>query len=239
MDSVLLICGHGGSNPYDSGAVNKTFNLHEATLVRELCSLVAERLKRFVKVSIYDPTKNCYREQKEGHLVNFRAYDYVLEFHFNAYKPNKAYGCEVLIHPTETGHTVEDCIVDNVSSVLGTQNRGVKVRSDLLNMNICKGNMGTSYALIEVEFIDNDQRISAYLQKKEAVADAIAKGIVEGFGKGKYSSVSTEPTVDELVSKLNELGILSDVVYWKAKATDDTNIYWLMRKAVNYINQHI
>ena len=239
MDSILLCAGHGGSNPYDCGAVNTTFNLHEATLARELIGLVAERLKRFVKVTIYDSTKNMYREQKNGHLVNFKEFDYFVELHFNSCAtPNTASGCEIYIHPTESAHSVEDKILNNIVSVLGTKNRGVKTHANLLNVNTCK-RQGTSVAYIELEFINNDAAISTYLQKKEAVADAIAKGIVEGFGKGKYSSVSTEPTVDELVSKLNELGILSDVDLWKKKATEDNCIYWLMRKAVNYINQHI
>ena len=127
--------------------------------------------------------------------------------------------------------TVEDKIVKNIAG-LGFKNRGVKQRNNLQNMNIIH-RKGKSYALFETCFIDDADDMKLYSSKKEAVALAIANGIIDGFGLKK--SITELTTVNDIVWELANRGIISDKNLWLQKLEKDTDSYWLARKCVNYI----
>lgn len=182
---MLLIAGHGAGDP---GAVGN--GKSECNLTRNLCTLMMTEnayLDADLEIELYPTTKDCYQESRSGRVPNYAAYDYVLEVHFNSFSSDSAYGSEILIHPSETGHTVEDAILKNLEEI-GFYNRGVKKRSDLLNMNNCSWR-GVSYALLETCFISNADDVNLYLSQNKAVARAVLNGIISGFG---LSSAETE-----------------------------------------------
>lgn len=182
---MLLIAGHGAGDP---GAVGN--GKSECNLTRNLCTLIMTEnayLDADLEIELYPTTKDCYQESKSGRVPNYAAYDYVLEVHFNSFSSASAYGSEILIHPSETGHTVEDAILKNLEAI-GFYNRGVKERTDLLNMNNCRGR-GVSYALLETCFISNADDVNLYLSQNKSVARAVLTGIISGFG---LSSAETE-----------------------------------------------
>ena len=91
---------------------------------------------------------------------------------------------------------MEQAIVDHVAA-LGFKKRGsngIVRRSDLLNMNTAL-RLGIDYALIETCFYDSAADMALYRQKKEAVARAIAGGIIDRFGlaTGNTGSGSGHP----------------------------------------------
>ena len=176
--NILLIAGHGAGDP---GAIGNGFK--EADLTRELAKLIAPKLNKYCNIDTYDYTRDCYKDSKVGKTPNWKAFDYVVELHFNSFGNSNAYGSEILIDESESAYTVEDLILKNLSN-LGFYSRGVKRRNDLLNMNLCT-NAGTSYALIETCFITNASDMAKYQSKKESVAEAIVNGIVTGFGLHK------------------------------------------------------
>lgn len=140
-----------------------------------------------------------YKYLKAGNAFNFKEYDYVLELHFNAAANDKkgngvTTGTEILVHSLESGTSVEDAIVKNISA-LGFKNRGIKKRTNLLNMNTCKKAQNVSYALLETCFVDDLDDMNLYQAKKNDVINAIANGIIEGFGLGvnKTPTASTAP----------------------------------------------
>ena len=189
--------------------------------------------------------KNMYKFLKAGNTFNFKNYDYVFEIHFNAaaqdFKGNgKTTGTEILAHTSEKGTTVETAIVNNIAA-LGFKNRGVKTRSDLQNMNVCKKRQGVSYALLETCFIDDLDDIKLYMSKKDAVITAIANGIISGFGLGKETKEEKAKPIQELTTpndivwELSERGIITNKGLWLDKLNEDENAYWLARKCVNYI----
>lgn len=178
---ILLICGHGEGDP---GAC--ACGYREATLVREYAPLLKKSLSVYAEVDIFDTNKNMYKYIKAGHSFNFKNYDYVLELHFNAAASDtvgngETTGTEILVHPTEKGTSVEEAILKNICSI-GFKNRGVKTKSNLLNMNTCKGKQGVSYALLETCFIDDVDDIKLYMSNKGNIVSAITQGIVSGFG---------------------------------------------------------
>lgn len=171
----LFICGHGNG---DSGATGNGFR--EDILSRELVDLCAMKgSSKGLNITIYSKDLNCYKESLRGRIPNYSNYDYVVEFHFNAFN-GQAFGSEILVHTSEKGVSVEETILRYLSN-LGFRNRGVKRRNDLLNMNKCKS-QGTSYALIETCFIDNVSDMEKFNNSKHSVAEAIIDGIIDGFG---------------------------------------------------------
>lgn len=172
---ILIIAGHGGNDP---GAIGCGYR--EADLTREVADRVYDALFDVCDVTLYDTTKDCYTQSKNGKSPDWSYYDYVIEIHFNAFSITSANGTEILIDESEQYHTVEDAILSNLVSI-GFANRGIKRRNDLLNMNQCT-NAGTSYALVETCFITNQTDMNIYQTNKDAVANGIAKGIIQGFG---------------------------------------------------------
>lgn len=219
---ILLIAGHGEGDP---GAIGNGF--HEADKARELLSLTNEILKNYAETTVYPTNQNCYKRSLKGDTPNYRNYDYVVEFHFNSFN-RSANGTEILIDDSEQGYTVEQLMVNNIAA-LGFTNRGVVRRNDLLNMNTCTSH-GTSYCLIETCFIDNADDMKLYEASKNNVANAIVKGIVEGFGlSDDYKNQDTETNgsvykvqcgafnlrenADNLSKQLDEIGQENFVVY--------------------------
>lgn len=179
---ILLMAGHGQG---DSGAVGNGYK--EADLTREFLQLLKPKLSKYADVTVFDTNKNPYTYLKSN-KYNFKEYDYVLEIHFNAavndrVGDGRTTGAEILVHPKEKGVSVEEKILNKLEA-LGLRNRGVKVRDNLQNMNICKGNYGVSYALLEVCFIDDKDDMTLYAQKKDVLASGVANGIAEGFKLG-------------------------------------------------------
>lgn len=239
---ILLIAGHGDGDP---GAVGCGYK--EAELTRELLKMVEKNLSKYAKVTVFDTNKNPFK-YFSSNKYDFKKYKYVFEIHFNAAVNDrtgdgKTTGTEILVHPTERGVGVENAILKKIA-YLGFRNRGVKVRSNLQNMNICKGSQGVSYALLETCFIDDKDDMDLYSKKKSAIALAITEGIVEGFGltpkegelvgfkdvKGHYA----ETYINDLLS----MGIVKGDSNGNFKP-DDTikraDVAVMIRNAIRYI----
>ena len=191
MKKILLIAGHGEGDP---GAPGNGYK--EADLTREIVSLVKPELEKYAIVDIADTSKNWYKRRYE---LNVAPYDYVLEVHFNAIKAETASdgatkGTEIYVTNAEKGITVEEKIVKKISA-LGLKNRGVKKYDWSLIKRI--KNQGVSSALLEVCFIDDNDDMKIYNERKKEIAAAIAEGIAEGFGLKKKEVTVNEEAKDE------------------------------------------
>lgn len=235
---ILIICGHGEGDP---GAC--ACNCQEATLVREYAPMLQKSLSQYADVDLFDMSKNMYKRLKNGHSFNFKNYDYVLELHFNAAASDptgngKTTGTEILVHPNEKGTSVEQAILNNICA-LGFKNRGVKTRTNLLNMNTCKGKQGVSYALLETCFIDDMDDVKLYKSKKEAIVSAITNGIVSGFGL-KASKSKTLTSANDITHELCSSYFPITEVDNFVKALDEAKknnspLYWGYYKLANKI----
>lgn len=232
---ILIICGHGDGDP---GAC--ALGYKEATLVRECGQLLQKTLSPYAEVTLFDTSKNMYKHLKAGNSFNFRNYDYVIELHLNACvndtKGNgKTTGVEALVHKNEKGTSVEQAILKNIVA-LGFRNRGVKVRSDLLNMNICKGRQNVSYALLEMCFIDDADDMKLFVSKKTNVVNAIADGIISGFGLKKTEITNPKEIAVELNKTYFPITEMSNFVKALEEAKKaNSPLYWGYYKLVNKI----
>jgi N-acetylmuramoyl-L-alanine amidase len=204
---ILLIAGHGESDP---GAVGNGYK--EADVAREVVKLIQKELNKYASTYVADINKNWYRYViKNRNRLNYTAYDYVLEVHFNSgagdLKGNgTTTGTEIFVTREEKAVAVEENIVRNIAK-LGFKNRGVKRKNfDLINY---VKKQGVSSALLEVCFIDDKDDMKLYTAKKQAIAQAVAKGIAEGFAL-------TEQGADDL-TKADVIAIIKEYETEKAK----------------------
>lgn len=248
MKKILIICGHGAGDP---GAPGNGYK--EADLVREVAPALKNILSNYAEVTLFDPSKNMYEYLKAGNKFNFREFDYVMELHFDAcvkdFKGDgKTTGTGILVHTTEKGTSVEEKILKNISE-LGFKNRGVKPRSDLLVMNMCKLVHGVSHALIEICFIDDLDDMKLYQAKKSDIIKAIADGVVEGFGLNQSvnSSMNKVEPDEYLLTSANDIAWELNNSFFPITDTkkfvdelnqakeNNSSLYWGFYKLVNKI----
>ena len=238
MLDILLIAGHGNGDP---GAC--AINYQEATLTRELATALSVALKPYANVTVFDTAKNMYTYLKSNSF-DFTKYDYVFEIHFNACVNDLTgdgftTGCEILVHTSEKSKRVEELILSKISD-LGFTHRGVRTRSNLQNMNICKGKQGVSYALLETCFIDDVDDMQLYNRKKQEVVKAIVDGIVEGFkleSKDKFTDISG-CYGRQHINELAEFGIVNGIGDGKFAPKEPItreDVAIIVRNAIRYI----
>lgn len=197
---VLLIAGHGAGDP---GAC--ALGYQEATETRKMANAVAPLLKAYgVDVVTFDQSKNAYDVLRYGGSLPLSGVDYVIEFHLNAGVSDTGgngatTGTEILVDASESGTSVEVAILNRICA-LGFKNRGVKRRNDLLVQNTVT-NAGVSHALIETCFVDDADDMKIYSAKFNAIAQAIADGVAEGFGLDKGENDMTEAEVKKIIAE--------------------------------------
>ena len=228
---ILLIAGHGGGDP---GAVGCGYK--EADLTREVVSLVKPKLSKYATVEVADTSVNWFKNKSKLPLDGV---DYVFEVHFNAcvndIKGNGVTtGTEIYVTTSEKGTTVEEKVVNNIAS-FGFKNRGVK-RTNWSVINYCKSK-GISSALLETCFIDDADDMKVYTSKKASIAEAITRGIVDGFGLDKKADEQVK--VDELSEACGILaskGIINSPDYWaKGGGYSDENTVLLLKKFAAFV----
>ena len=233
--NILLIAGHGAGDP---GAVSrvKGKSYREADLTREVAERVQAILKQYANVSVYPTERNAYSDYLVGKLNtygNIVGQDYVLEIHFNAYSPDagngKIKGTEAYVTTSEAGITVEEKILKNLAE-LGYTNRGVKRKNWGVITAVKK--QGISSCLLEVCFLDDGDDMALYEKKKQQTAQAIAMGIVSGFGLGKQQ---VRMTAEEAIVILSGAGIIDTPDYWMAHYGDVRFLEELLIRMAEYI----
>lgn len=165
---ILVIAGHGAG---DCGAVGNGFR--EADLTRELAGYAVRALGAVADATLYDTSRNCYRDIKNnenGAKELLKSVDFVLEIHLNSHPNKTAQGVEVLC---KRDSVFSRTLAEKVSNC-GFSNRGVKLRKDLLNMNYCDS-IDKPYVLLECGFITNYHDVSVFKNSQEKIAQSITQ----------------------------------------------------------------
>ncbi|HGC8648152.1 TPA: N-acetylmuramoyl-L-alanine amidase, partial [Streptococcus agalactiae] len=166
-----MICGHGqGRTTYDPGAVNSKRGITEAGKVRELARLMSKYSGKNID---YITDQNVY-DYKSLAILG-KGYDSVTELHFNAFN-GTARGTEVLIQSSLTADKEDLAILSVLSRHF--QNRGIKKVDWLYNANEAK-NRGYTYRLVEIAFIDNEEDMTIFENKKEELAKGLVSAITQ------------------------------------------------------------
>lgn len=193
MLKMLIIAGHGESDP---GALGNGYR--EAERNRAIVTAMQECFSGAdVELHVYDMNKNCYKQIKNGNVPDFSQYHYVCEVHLNASVNPSANGTMVYISQSETGHSVEDRMLENLYK-LGFAKAwdGVVVaqrqwKNGLLVQETCR-RAGVSHTLLETCFITNKDDMARLNNNIPRVAQAIADGIIDGFHVRRKNSSPSE-----------------------------------------------
>ncbi len=192
---MLVMAGHGRNvdGSWDPGAVGCGYQ--EANLTRELRNLIKAAADRAGVPCDVAPDRNYYSYFKHGGQYDFTPYNYVLEVHFNAAATvdaagdGKMKGSMVYIDKSETGHSVEDAILNNLYAIGSRQawdgvvvtQRQESYKNGLMVQSKVRA-QGVSHAVLETCFITDQDDMDWYLVNKSKIAQAIIAGIQQGFG---------------------------------------------------------
>ena len=177
---LLLIAGHGAGDPGATASFGGVV-YKEANETRELAARLASELKRRFAAAVaqFDPAKNAYAEVQSGRLPSssFAEYGFVLELHFNACaagaRDGKRKGTECYV-PVGGQTAAAEALCKAVESV-GFPNRGAKQKN--FSVITAAKRAGVPAALLEVCFLDDPDDLLLWLQRKDAVAAALADGL--------------------------------------------------------------
>ena len=173
---LLISAGHSNVPGKDMGA-DGLQDLKEGILTVELRNLVVKELKFFNQTAITDPDSFVTKDTVAIINALLDSRDIAIDLHFNAFAAESAKGCEVLIpfKSTQIERDLAQILVDNISAVLATKNRGVKTEADSARKHLMFMTPNCENILIEVCFITNKTDVLMYLTKKDVVAKVIAK----------------------------------------------------------------
>lgn len=197
---LLVMAGHGKNvdGSWDPGAVGCGYQ--EANLARELRDLIKAAADQAGVPCDVAPDRNHYSYFKAGGQYDFTPYTYVLEVHFNASAAGdltgdgKMKGSMVYIDKSETGHSVEDAILNNLYSIGSRQAwDGVVIAqrqwpSGLMVQSAVR-RQGVSHAVLETCFVTDQDDMDWYLVNKSKIAAAIVAGVQQGFGLNYTTSI--------------------------------------------------
>ncbi len=174
MATVILDAGHGGS---DFGAVYQGRNEKDDNLALTLA--IGDVLAANGVNVLFTRTTDIYETPTAKALEgNASGADYFISIHRNSSPiPNQYTGIESLVYNrNSTAAKIARNINANLTA-LGFQDQGIEERKNLAVLR--RTNMPA--VLVEVGFINNDTDNALFDQKFDAVAQAIANGILESI----------------------------------------------------------
>lgn len=196
--NILLIAGHGAGDP---GAIGNGFQEYERN--RAIVNELKGRIKG-ANIDVYPMDHNAVKDGRAGNFQrDFHNYDYVCEVHLNASTNPSVHGSLVFIDQTEKGHSVEDKILENLYA-LGFSKAwdGIVVTqrnypSGLVVQNAVR-RAGVSHTLLETCFISNIDDMNRLNANVAGVAQAIADGIMDGFGLKRFENYKVKVDVKKI-----------------------------------------
>lgn len=175
--TVILDAGHGG---FDFGAAYNGRREKDDAL--RLALAVGKILEQNCVNVEYTRTTDVYNTPFEKAVIgNNSGADFFVSIHRNAYTvPNTSSGVETLVYNDDG---IKAQMARNINANLsrvGFLNRGVIERPNLVVLKRTK----MPAILVEAGFIDNDKDNALFDQEFDAIANAIAEGIIETIGAG-------------------------------------------------------
>lgn len=163
----------------DPGAVNRDYGVTEADIVRDVGALVAEYLAAAgCAVKTVQSNNLCGEDAAYTNVcltANSWPAEIFVSLHCNAATP-AAQGTEVLVYSRWTqADTLANCILHQIVGSLGTVDRGVKARPNLVVLN----STHMPAVLVEMGFITNDGDCQMLMIQQDELARAIARGITD------------------------------------------------------------
>lgn len=205
--NIRYIGGHGGYPNPDSGAVGN--GLQEYQVAREIANMCRDITIAQGHNAVVYGEQMAYRDMNNG-VYDYKlsnSFDYNLEIHLNAFGQG-ANGTEIFVPTAEETTGLEQKIMNNLTKFFKIRDGGVKKKDFMVIRNI-KANGGWA-ALLEVFFIDNANDVAIWKANKQAICEAIVKGVIEGHGETWKPTKTTGGTTSDTSTN-------NDPVAWLGK----------------------
>ena len=177
MTKIFLNPGH--CLGVDNGAINTRLYVFEAAVARQIGEKVAKYLQEAgCEVELLQSNNLCGEDSSTPNITktaNDWGADIFISLHCNAFNQH-AQGTECLVFSKFTkSEQLAKAIQTQIVSSLGTVDRGVKERSDLIVLKCTT----MPAVLVEMAFIDNEEDCLKLMQKQDEFAAAIARGVTD------------------------------------------------------------
>ncbi len=180
MAKVYINPGH--DLDYDSGAVNPNSGMRECDVAFKIGNLVKQYLEAVGYECRLLQSDNLYYDSEYADRpvpvcvdANDWNADIFVSIHCNAFN-GSARGTEVECYDSDSdGGTLAQCIQRQIVGALGTVDRGVRERPDLIVLK----HTDMPAVLVETAFIDNDDDAALLVDKEDDFARAIARGVTD------------------------------------------------------------
>lgn len=185
---IFINPGHAPNGVPDPGAVNKTYGLKEAVLVKKIGVLVEKYLRDACHETYLlqsDNLRNGYDDDLSQLCIvteaNRYGADLAISIHLNAFNC-VAHGCEcVCFARGSEGEALADCIQQRLVNAIGNVDRGLIYEEDKPRGKRLSFVMQTDMPAVIVEpgFLDNDHEAKLIVENIDVIARSIACGITD------------------------------------------------------------
>jgi len=203
--------GHGGTSTGTYSYNTKNDKKYEKHHCLELCQMIKTRLEKngFEVYMTRTTDINPGTVSERAQMCMKAGCKYAVSIHFNGFDNQSANGCEVFVPYGETAAGIEagyynylgeffkrrapfarsnnysnrNETFDKKLNVSTRKFGAVSSNKDYFGFIRTAWAKGYSYDLLEVCFLTNKTDYNTYMENKAAIADAIAKSIVEGYKK--------------------------------------------------------
>lgn len=172
---IVLDAGHGGK---DSGAVNRSLNIHEKDIALIMSSKLREELTKRGYDVIETRTTDVFVELAErAAIANRSEADLLLSIHFNAHANTSAKGIETLYKDVLNNKEIAQTIQDELIKITKANNRGIVLRNNLAVLN--RSEVPT--VLLELGFLSNKDEV--LLISDDSYQNILTKGVANAVDK--------------------------------------------------------
>lgn len=191
VEKIVLDAGHGGRNP---GAAYQ--GRRESDDALRLAVAVGNILEENGYDVIYTRTTDATQSVgQKAAIANEEGADLFISIHRNASDyPGQYNGVQTLIYD-DSGFKKE--MAENINAnleALGFRNAGVDIRPNLVVLNSTR----MPALLVEAGFIDSDKDNQLFDSCFQAMAQAIADGIMETLEESPVAAVPDPPSADDM-----------------------------------------
>ena len=167
--SLYISAGHSASDP---GAVGNGHT--ETDIVLAFRDAVADELRDKV-VFAKDGERGQNLPLRKA-VQQASSHDVAVEFHCNAAASASATGVETLSHPDD--YPLGQALCEAISDTLGIANRGAKGEASGQHSRLAFVSTGGGI-IVELFFISNPDDVAAYFRHKRALAQAVARVLID------------------------------------------------------------
>ena len=181
---VFLNPGHAPG--IDSGATNNSYGVTEAEICRDIGAKVEQYLKAAGCEVMTVQSDNLAGESTGTNVTaNANAWpaDVFVSLHCNSAADSTAQGTECLVFGADSApaRNLADCIQHQIVHSLGTVDRGLKARPNLIVLK----DTDMPATLVEMAFISNFKDVVLLTQHQDDFARAIARGVTDYISEGR------------------------------------------------------